>query len=174
MLPCFDPDGIAYKQIANPWCWINFFFNLQWGNPSFHRPTILPMGSFTFSNTSVLYLLVLLLQRYTAATSESWIIFTHIFFLPEDNGMRPAEMAIKHIGHAIKATSQHSSSLTNFTFPLTLSINLLLFYLPYVLTQHVITVQNTSLLPWHATFACQLLWRTCDQSVILFFLLGTT
>lgn len=78
-------------------------------------------------------------------------------------------MAIKHIGHAIKATSQHSSSLTNFTFPLTLSINLLLFYLPYVLTQHVITVQNTSLLPWHATFACQLLWRTCDQSVILFF-----
>lgn len=100
--------------------------------------------------------------------------FYAYFFLPEDNGMRPAEMAIKHIGHAIKATSQHSSSLTNFTFPVTLSINLLLFYLPYVLTQHVITVQNTSLLPWHATFACQLLWRTCDQSVILFFLLGTT
>lgn len=91
------------------------------------------------------------------------------FFLPEGNGTRPAEMAIKHIGHAIKATLQHSSSLTNFTFPLTLSINLLLFYLPYVLTQHVITVQNTSLLPWHATFACQLSWGTCDQSVFCFF-----
>lgn len=127
------------------------------------------MGSSTFLNTLVLYLLVLLLQHFMTATSESRIIFMHIFFLPDHNGSRPAEMAIKHIRHAIKATLQHSSSLTNFTFPLTLSINLLLFYLPYVLTQHVITVQNTSLLPWHTTFAYQLSWRTCDQSVFYFF-----
>lgn len=105
-----------------------------------------------------------------------------LFFppLPEDDGTRLAEMAIEHIGHAIKATWQHSSSLTNFTFPLTLlSINLLLFYLPYVLdvlAQHVSAVQNISLLPWHTTFACQLSQGTSDQSVfyLSLFLLGTT
>lgn len=141
---------------ANTWLWVHFFLDLWLRNPSLVCPITLLTGSFTFWSLLVLYLLGILQQYYMTAKSESCISFMQIFFLPEDNGTRPTETAIKHIGHAIKATSQHSSSLTNFTFLLTLSINLLLFCLPYVLTQHVITVQNTSLLLWHTTFACQL------------------
>lgn len=86
--------SLLNKKIADPWLCINFF------QSSVKESSPCPKSYRKFH---------LLLQRYMTAKSENWLSFL-VFFLPVDDATRPAEIVIKHIRHAIKATSQHSSS----------------------------------------------------------------